>query len=74
MKTEYEGYTIEVTANRYDKEWMAVVLINPAAENSNARVLQTSIATWGHKSQAGAEKAGLESGKQRINFYILREL
>ena len=74
MKTEYDGYTIEVTANRCDMRWMAVVLINPAAKNSSSRVLQTSIATWGHKSQAEAEKAGLESAKQRINLYILRVL
>ncbi len=73
MKTEYEGYTIEVTANRYDREWMAVVLINPTTKNSSSHLLQTSIGIWGHKSQIDAEKAGLERGKQRINLYILRE-
>jgi len=73
MKTEYEGYTIEVTANRCDREWMAVVLINPTAKDSNTSLLQTSIGIWGHKSQAQAEKAGLERGKQRINLYVLRE-
>jgi len=73
MKTEYEGYTIEVTANRCDREWMAVVAINPTAEDSSSCLLQTSIGIWGKKSQAEAEKAGLERGKQRINLYILRE-
>ena len=73
MKTEYEGYTIEVTANRYDREWMAVVAINPTAKDSSSCLLQTSIGIWGHKSQAEAEKAGLERGEQRINLYILRE-
>ena len=52
---------------------MAVVAINPTAKNSNSSLLQTSIGVWGHKSQAEAEKAGLESGKQKINLYILRE-
>jgi len=53
---------------------MAVASIKQAAGNSSSRVLETTIGIWGHKSQAEAEKAGLESGKQRIDLYILREL
>ena len=52
---------------------MAVVAINPTAKDSSSCLLQTSIGIWGHKSQAEAEKAGLERGEQRINLYILRE-
>jgi hypothetical protein len=67
MKVEYRGHTIEVSVNREEEIWMAVVLIKPSPDNSSYSAWRTTIGVWGCGSEAEAEAAGLRRGKEWLS-------
>ena len=73
MTTEYDGYTIVVTATRQaDGLWAAKILIWPVTEITVA--LREHHEVEGYKNQKEAEEAGLQWGRKRINLYAQNKL
>ena len=73
MKIEYRGYTIAVTAtSQVDGLWSAKILIWPINESTKALRQHSEIE--GYSSQAEAEHAALQWGRDRLNIYAQNNL
>ena len=73
MKTEYRGYTIDVTATRQvDGLWRAKILIWPITEATKALRQHSEIE--GYSNEVEAAHAGLQWGRKQLNLYAQNKL